>query len=162
MVEVLKEFLLFGVVEVVILLMFYKYVGGVKEINIIHFLKVIPFYFAFGQIQEPLVKQILIFFTMMFLLFFTTKKLMFSAKLVALSFLMMIICETVVCVLIDTFTSFDILNCDIFEKFICLILMRILEFSVIIYFYIKEKKVWGGFGMVVSKNTKKKLKKLNS
>ncbi len=129
MIEVLKEFLLFGVIEVFILLMFYKYVGKIDKVKYWHGLVLCPLFFVVGLIQFPYTKQLGMIIIMVVYLYVIIKKLNF--RIVMFSSLYLLVIEMIFCVLLDITIGFNFTMLNIINKFLVMIPIRFVEVSLI-------------------------------
>lgn len=157
MVELFKEFLLFGVVEVFIVLMFYKKIGKVVKVRYWHILLLSPIIIFLNILQIPYTKQLssmIVFVVYLYLINKQSIKNIF--KLVILSFLYLLCVEAVLCLFIEFFTTLKIQSIGLFDKFIFMIPMRIVEILIIIIYEKRGKIGWDGFGLTKLKKLKKK------
>jgi hypothetical protein len=137
MIEVLKEFLLFGVVEVFILLMFYKYVGKIDKVKYWHGLILCPLFFIVGLIQFPYAKQIGMIVIMIAYLYLISKKL--NIKVVVLSSLYLLVVEMIFCILLDFSIGFNFTELNTMNKFFVMIPIRLIEL-LLIFIYKRRHK----------------------
>ena len=153
MIEVLKEFLLFGVVEVFILLMFYKYVGKIDKVKYWHGLILCPLFFIIGLIQFPYAKQIGMIVIMIAYLYVISKKL--NVKVVVLSSLYLLIFEVIFSV-IYTIIEFDITTNSVYDRFLLFIPIITMEILTLLIYNKKTRtKIWAGCGLVLKLSKKK-------
>jgi hypothetical protein len=132
MIEVLKEFLLFGVIEIFILLSFYKYVGKLDKVKYWHELILSQLFFIMGLIQFPFAKQIGMIVVMIAYLYVISEKV--NIKIVAFSFIYLLAIEMIICMLLDITIGFDFTILTSVEKFIIMIPIRILEILLILLY----------------------------
>lgn len=139
-------FLLFGTVEVFILLMFYKVVGGMKEIEYWHGLILCPILLILNIFQFPFVKQttsMMLF--LIYMMVVSDKTLWYKVKIIVVSFLYLLVVETVVCVFIDLFTNFNMNTDDLFWKFVYTLPMRISEIVILTLYSKRRNRRMGWF-----------------
>ena len=138
MIELLKEFLLFGYIEIIILLMFYKIVGNIREVKYWHSLIISPFVMLCGLLTIPYVKQIGVILIMIIYLVYITKLFNRNLKLVTISILYLLVIEMIISMILDIIFGFDFTTITSIEKLFIMFPIRILEIT-IIYKYKKEK-----------------------
>jgi hypothetical protein len=140
MIEVLKEFLLFGVIEVFILLMFYKYGGKIDKVKYWHGLILCVFYFAVGLIQMPFVKQISMIFGMFVYICILQKEIKLKyLKITFLSLIYLLCVEILYSIVCQIIFSEDLFNVVGFYKFLLILPTRIIDILLILL-YKKYKK----------------------
>ena len=132
MIELLKEFLLFGYIEIIILLMFYRIVGNIREVKYWHSLIISPLYFICGLITIPFMKQILMIVLMFVYLYILTKKLKF--KIIIYSSLFLLCIEMIICSILDVLNLVDLTSTEIKYKIILMIPIRLIEVLLILYY----------------------------
>lgn len=132
MIELLKEFLLFGYIEIIILLMFYKIVGNIREVKYWHSLIISPLYFICGLMTIPFMKQILMIVLMFMYLFILTKKLKF--KIIICSSLFLLCIEMIICSILDVLSLVDLTSTEAKYKIILMIPIRVVEVLLILYY----------------------------
>ena len=140
MIEILKEFLLFGVIEIFILLMFYKYVGKIEKVKYWHGLVLCPMFFVVGLIQFPYAKQIGMMIIMIAYLSAISKKA--NIKIVLFGALYLLVIEMIFCMLYDLSNIVDLflLKNDIIYKFLYLIPVRLTEIIFLILYNLKRRR----------------------
>ena len=151
MIEVLKEFLLFGVVELFIILCFYKNIWGIKTIKYKHGFILVFGYFLFGVLSFPFIKQmgmILMFFVYLSVINKRICKLYFVCSVFALFYLLCI--EAVVCLIYDLILKVEVSSLDNYYRFLYVLPIRLVEALIPILYkkYIGDLKIWDGHGGV--------------
>jgi hypothetical protein len=137
MIELLKEFLLFGYIEIIILLMFYKIVGNVREVKYWHSLIISPLYFICGLITIPFMKQILMIIISIIYLKQISKKI--KLKIVFLSFVYLLVLEMSISMIYELVLNFDLSTLNsIKSKCLYLLPIRVLELGIILFYKKRE------------------------
>ena len=140
MIEVLKEFLLFGVVENFIIFLFVKSLTKREEIKYKHLFVIYLFSNIFVILNFPYVKQI--FATIMFATYFKIvlkEKYITCLKLSAYGILYLLVIETIYFLIVELFFNLDGSTCSVSTKFLLFIPCRIIEILIPI-FYKKPKE----------------------
>ena len=133
MIELLKEFLLFGYIEIIILLMFYRIVGNIKEVKYWHSLIISPFVMICGLLTIPYARQIGVIFVMMIYLIYITKFFNRNLKLVTISILYLLVIEIMFSIFYELIFNIDLsIEISMIEKLSYMIPIRIFEISIII------------------------------
>jgi len=159
MIELLKEFLLFGVIEIFILMMFCKYIGNISSIKWRHGIFICILGFIFGITNIPFVKEIGLILIVIIYLYLLTKNI--YLKISIYSFLYMLITEVIFSIIFSIIlgNDFNFSLLDIKTKFLLFIPIRISEITLIIIYYKgKENMGWFLFGQVKKKKKKAKQK----
>ena len=157
MIEMLIEFLLFGTVEVFILLMFYKTVGGFKTVKYWHGILLCPVFYMFGLVPFPFVKQISMMIVMaIYLLVVSKENTLKVIKVCLLGFMYLLLIETILFFLYGIVVSYDFTQ-NTLIKFLFILPVRIVE--ILIIYLIGGKINWDGFGGAVCPKLKTKKKK---
>ena len=142
MIEVMKEFLLFGVVEVFIVLLFLKKVGCFDKIKYWHMVLLCPMWFACGFVTIPFGKQILTIITLFLYLSVINKKIKNCGYFKFITFsVLYILCFEVLfnCVIVFLF-DIDMSEIYNIEKFIYMIPLRfVCVISIFVYKKIKDR-----------------------
>ena len=125
--EILKSFILFGIVEVFIVLYFMKAVGKVDKIRYWHMLILCPLYLFCGYLNIPFSKQMgmLVITSVYFYIIAKDIKKGIVYSLIAMLYMLCI--EMMVCSLLDVLRIVDLTKIDIYKKFLLMIPIRALE-----------------------------------
>jgi len=135
MIEVLKEFLLFGVIEIFILLMFYKYVGEINKVKYWHGLVLSPILLLLGFMDIPFMNQISSILVMtIYLMAVDKKEFLKIIRTVFIGFLYLLCIETIICVFYDFVLMVDLKTISSFIKFLYMIPIRIIEILLILLY----------------------------
>lgn len=137
--KMLQEFLLFGVIEILVLLLFYKYMGKIDNVKYWHGLILCPLFFSIGLIQFPYAKQIGMIIIMIAYLYVINKKI--NIKIVVLGFLYLLVVEMIFCMIYNLlgFVDLFLLENNIYYKFMCLVPTRFIE--ILFIFLYKRRKI---------------------
>ena len=140
-------FLLFGTVEVFILLMFYKVVGGIKEIKYWHGLILCPILLLLNIFQFPFVKQITsMMLFLIYMMVISDKTLWYKVKIIIASFLYLLVVEMVLCGILEVLTPIDLTKVSGISKFLFLLPIRAVEIMGIYLFYRRKNMGWFWLG----------------
>lgn len=148
----IESFILFGIAELFILLLFYRLIGKVKEVKYWHIFILSPIFILSSIVTIPFGKQLLMILIMLIYLWVIDKG--FNIKLVVLGFLYLLVIEMIICSILDLLFSFDFTQISIINKFLTMIPIRFIEI-ILILFYKKERFIWDLYGC---QRLKKKLK----
>lgn len=126
------EFLLFGVIEVFILLMFYKYVGDINNVKMWHGIILCILFYAVGLINFPFVKQIGMIVVMIIYLFVLNNKI--NVKIVLMSSLYLLCIEILFSIFYELLLIIDLSNTSLNFKFLYMIPIRLTEVGLILLY----------------------------
>lgn len=159
--EVLKSFILFGIIENFILLMFYKYVGRIDKVRYWHLIIICPIVIFLSLLQIPFMKQLSSIIVIVAYLSILNKKISKDIfKIVILSFIYLLLIEMVFCATLDFLKVIDLTKIDIFQRFVLMIPIRLVEIFPILAYRKRGRNHWVGTGYRSLKDSKKTTKKL--
>lgn len=141
MLEVIQNYLLFGVVENLVIFMFLRNVCRVSQVKYRDLIPLSLLFVLFGSITIPFVKQILGLITLFAYLKIVSKESFVSClKKSTMSFMYLLTIETLCCVLVSCLFSVDITTLDRYETFLYFIPIRVLELFIIFLYNKKIKR----------------------
>ena len=130
--DVLLNFILFGIIEIFIILYFIKNVNMLEKVKYWHMLILCPLYCLCGYLDIPYVKQISVFIIFIIYVFILRKNIIKSTKYSTISILYLLIVETICLIPLDLFGIFDISTINNnWEKFLLFIPIRIIQIVII-------------------------------
>jgi len=147
MLEVVKNYLLFGVVENLVIFMFLRNVCKVSQVKYRDLIPLSLLFVLFGSITIPFVKQILGLITLLAYLKIVSKESFISClKKSTMSFMYLLIIEVISNIILEVLLKIDLSIIDMNDKFLLMIPIRIVEVGLIIL-YKRSKTTWatGGF-----------------
>lgn len=136
MLEVLKEFLLFGVVENFIILMWFYFMMEIKQVKMWHIVPISTLCIISCFIVFPFGKQIFGIIIFLLYLFIICKNIKRSIISTISGFLFLLCSEAIICVVLEIVFGIILSDYSTFEKLKFILSIRFVEVFIILFYYI--------------------------